>query len=394
MQRSGFVSVINGGRDGYQVPQALREAGLLRRHVTEFYPPDNPPRWWPRFLTRRRNPHLPSAEVVQSPLNFLLQRTAMAAGLPMGPVFARTDAMLGRTGLRAANRFGANLYCYAGYVPPAAAIPADMKVIDFEFHPLPGLTLEMLAADAAAYPEVAQSFAAERRQLSDARVTDSWRRADAIVCASAMTARSLVHAGCDPGAITVVPYGFEPGAAAAPRSAEGPARFLFVGQGVQRKGLHHLLHAWRAIDPADAVLTVVCYQIDPGIAPLADQSGVTLLPRQPRAALDALMRSADVFIMPSLVEGFGLSYLEALAAGCHVVGTANTGLPDLPLNDAALSLVEPGDVTGIVAAIGDLIARRNAGNLDPQAIADQAGAWTWADFRRRIAEHAAAVLSD
>ncbi len=392
MGRDGFVCVINGSRDGYQVPAALHETGLLRRFITDFYAPDDSPAWLPGQMARRRSALLPAALTGNSPLSFLVQHSAAKLGLPMNRVFPHTDAMLGRHALRVARQLGAHLYAYASYVPHWRQIPPGMRLVDFEFHPLPGLTIELLREDAARHPEVAWSFAQERRVLAREQVTDSWRHADAVVCASRMTARSLEHAGCEPARITVVPYGFAAIGPAPPRCAEGPARFLFVGQGIQRKGLHHLLRAWRTVDPARARLTLVCYSIDPGIARLAEQPGVELRGRQDRASLDSLLQTADVLIMPSLVEGFGLTYLEGLAAGCHVVGTANTGLPDLPLSDAARTLVPVGDSAALAEAIDALIARREAGGFDPAAIAAEARRWTWDQFRGRIAEHARGVL--
>jgi len=97
--------------------------------------------------------------------------------------------------------------------------------------------------------------------------------------------------------------------------------------------------------------------------------------------------------MPSLIEGFGLVYLEALAAGCHVVGTENTGLPDLPLGPDARTLVPSGDIEALAATIERLIARHEAGGFDALAIASEARRWTWADFRERIADHARTVAA-
>lgn len=392
MERSGFVCAINGSRDGYQVPVALHQAGLLRRFVTDYYAPEQPPSWLPGMMRRRNSPLLPHTLTKNSPDCFVVQHAAARLGVPMNRVWPHTDAMLGRHALRLAKQLGAHLYCYAGYQPERADMPAGMRMIDFEFHPHPKLSIELLRDDAAHHPEAAWSFAREQQQASLERVTEGWRQADAVVCASQMTARSLVHAGCDPGQITVIPYGLGPGCAPAERERDGPAQFLFVGQGLQRKGLHHLLRAWQTVDPARARLTLVCYAIDPGIAELARQPGVQLLGRQERGRLDALMRAADVFIMPSLVEGFGLSYLEALSAGCHVVGTVNTGLPDLPLSDLSRTLVPVGDIAAIAEAIEALIVRRNNGSLDPVAIAAEAGAWRWEQFRAGIAEHARMVL--
>ena len=392
MQRAGFVCAINGSRDGYQVPAALHQAGLLRQFVTDFYAAESPPVWLPDAMKRRTNPLLPADLTTNSLACFTAQHVAAKLGLPMHRIWPHTDAMLGRHALKLANQLNTHLYCYAGYLPPPGAVADGMKIIDFEFHPHPGLTLDLLREDAARYPEAAQSFARECQIASHERVTEGWRRADAVVCASAMTARSLEHAGCEASKITIVPYGIDPVGPPAPRPSDGPMQFLFVGQGLQRKGLHHLLRAWRAVDPLQARLTLICYAIDPAIAELAAQPGVTLLGRLDRGALAALMQQADVFIMPSLVEGFGLAYLEALSAGCHVVGTANSGLPDLPLSPAARTLVPVGDISALSEAVAGLIERRKSGGLDPAVIAAEASQWRWDHFRAGIAEHAKAVL--
>lgn len=393
MDQPGFVCAVNGSRDAYQVPLALYQSGQLARFVTDYYAPDTPPAWLPGAMARRRSPLLPKAATVGTPLCFTAQYGAARLGLPMNRIFPHTDKLLADHAVRQAKRLGAHLYCYSSYLPQAERIPAGMRVVDFEYHPLPGLTMDLLREDAGRYPEVAWSFAREQRLERVEQVTESWKHADAVVCASRMTARSLEFAGCEAERITVVPYGFETSTAARARLPGGPARFLFVGQGVQRKGLHHLLRAWRTVDPARAQLTLVCYAIDPGIAELADQPGVRLLGRQERAALDALMQQAQVFIMPSLIEGFGLVYLEALAAGCHVVGTENTGLPDLPLGPDARTLVPSGDIEALAATIERLIARHEAGGFDALAIASEARRWTWADFRERIADHARTVAA-
>lgn len=391
VERAGFVCAINGGRDGYNVPAALYEAGLLTRFVTDYYAPSQAPTWLPERLRRRRSELLPGAMVKATPSCFVLQNICDRMGLPMHRVYPHTDRLLAQNALSVAKSTGSHLYCYSSYLPPRSQISRGMKVIDFEYHPLPGLTLELLREDAARYAEVAQSWEREQQHSALTKQGDGWRNSDAVVCASQMTARSLEHAGCEAERITVIPYGFSARHEAPARSPEGPARFVFVGQGVQRKGLHHLLHAWRGVDPAAARLVLVCYAIDPGIAALADQPGVELRGRQDRSELDALLRSSDIFIMPSLVEGFGLVYLEALAAGCHVVGTQNSGLPDLPLTDHARTLVPVGDIRELRQAIERLIFLRQRGELDPKAIAAEAGKWSWSDFRHGIANHARAV---
>lgn len=396
MATSQFVCAINRNRDGYQLPLALHEAGLLARFVTDFYAPDDAPAWLPAPLRRRRVEGLPRAATHSSVPSFLVQSVAEVLRLPMASIFRRTDRMLGRAAGRIAQQTGSHLYCYAPYLPPDRLIPRNARRVIFEYHPLPGLSWEVLREDNARYPQTNWSFAQEARARDADSEFDVWRRSDAVSCASSVTKRSLIHAGCDPGRITVVPYGFHI-APAGPEGGSPPdpqaAEFLFVGQGVQRKGLHHLIEAWQRAEPPHARLTLVCYRIDPGIKAMIRMDSIRLLERQSREALEALYAGSHIFIMPSLLEGFGLVYLEALARGCHIVGTDNTGLPDLQLPDDAATILKAGDVDGLARAIARLAATASAGGFDRAAIRNAAQRWTWADFRAGIAEHARACLS-
>jgi glycosyltransferase involved in cell wall biosynthesis len=218
--------------------------------------------------------------------------------------------------------------------------------------------------------------------------------ANFIACASAFTARSLIDAGCQPSKITVIPYGIDPAMACVdepPRSRRGPCRFLFVGQGIQRKGLHHLLTAWNKAALQDAELTVIASTLDPGIARLAGRN-VKILGRQSSFELRRHFSSSNVFVLPSLVEGFGLVLLEALAAGCYCIGTNNTGLPDLNCPTGVASVFSAGDIEmlhhSIVSAYG-LHCRRE---IDHDAIREFARALSWTRFRTSIANLAEAHL--
>lgn len=389
-----FVCVFNRARDSYQVPLGLHEAGLLEALVTDFYAPDRTPAWLPRFLRNKRHPDLPARLTWSDRVAFLAQYGAMALKRPMQPVFAWVDARLGRSAGRLAKRRAAHLYCYHSYMPPT--VPDDRCLIVFVFHPLPDSYRPMLAADYRLYPEVEASFELEADASFDSPMTVPWMRPDAIVCASRVTARSVIAAGAPAERVTVIPYGLPPGDKAVREGVreEGPARFLFVGNGMQRKGIHHLLRAWCSRPRENAELTVVSYDLDPRIAALAaGDASVRVLGYQSRQDLDRLFSRSDVFIMPSLLEGFGLVYVEALAAGCHVIATPNTGVPDLGLSAGAATLVAPGDLAAIDAAICAATERAVAGGFDRQAIAAEGRRWRQADFRRAIGEHAAAVLA-
>jgi len=63
-----------------------------------------------------------------------------------------------------------------------------------------------------------------------------------------------------------------------------------------------------------------------------------------------LLASADLFLLPTLNESFGLSALEALATGVPVIGTRAGGLPEVVRNGETGALCELGDVEGMAAA--------------------------------------------
>ena len=86
--------------------------------------------------------------------------------------------------------------------------------------------------------------------------------------------------------------------------------------------------------------------------------------------LAALYDSADLFVLASHFEGYGMAYAEALAHGLPVIGTKAGAIPDTIPHEAGL-LVDAGDV----AALADALRR---------AIADPA-------LRRRLSEAALAA---
>ncbi|WP_420140424.1 glycosyltransferase family 4 protein [Sphingomonas sp.] len=390
--------MFNRDRDSYQVPVALNDAEMHEALVTDFYAPDRPPSWLPGFLRRKRHPGLPARFVRSDRVAFAVQYAAIALRRPMVPVWAWVSRQLGRTTGRLAQQRGAHLYCYHEYMPPQ--VPDDRCLIVFVFHPLRQRDYDRrVTEDRALYPEVEEAFLMEAAADASPSFPMPWTRPDAIVCASSETARSVVEAGAPADRIVVIPYGLPDRAVGAAEvaadRASGKARFLFVGTGSsQRKGVHHLLRAWRMRARPDAELVVVSAELIPAIAALADgDPTIRILGYQSRAELDALFASSDVFIMPSMLEGFGLVYVEALAAGCHVVATPHTGVPDLNLDADAATLVPSGDLAAIDNAIIELTGRARAGELDRAAISQAGRRWIQADFLNAIAGHARDVLA-
>jgi glycosyltransferase involved in cell wall biosynthesis len=70
-----------------------------------------------------------------------------------------------------------------------------------------------------------------------------------------------------------------------------------------------------------------------------------------------LLPLLDVFVMPSLSEGFGIAIVEAMAAGRPVVASAVGGIPEIVQHEETGLLVPPGDPVALAAALRDLVTR-------------------------------------
>ena len=390
-----FVVAFNRDRDSYQLPLALHSGARLQALVTDFYAPDHR---LGRLLTPRRLRHrhvhgLPSRLVRSSPRALLLQVYHEAQRAYGERWFMQVDALLSRKAASIAAESSADLLLYAQYAQEAFADRRLAKRLKglFIFHPHTDLAKQILTRDLEKFPECSGSLKKaveiDNPELTD-RLDAEISMADFFICASSFTRRSLVFHGIAPERVAVVPYGAQP--TQAPGTADRTAartRFLFVGQGMQRKGLHHLLRAWKQARLGNATLRVICARLDPAFQPLLDQPNVEFSTGVSRAELLETFASSHIFVMPSLVEGFGLVYLEALAAGCLVMATPNTGVPDLGLPDEMALIVEPGNIDQLCGALQEADRRRKAGAIDHGAISRRAASLSWEAFRGRILAH-------
>jgi glycosyltransferase involved in cell wall biosynthesis len=397
---SGFVTAFAGRRDGYQVPLALAEGGLLDRLVTTFYLTP----WRERVVRRvigrvpesarnRQAARLPADRVESLLVPELIEHLGRRLRLP-GPRYRGVvNWLVGRAAGRAAAASRSDLLLYEPYAHPAFRrrypLHTPRKVL-FHFHPHPAAEAEVYRHDrrrcSPQPPWQTANDWGESGSPGGQHGGRAWKDADLILCASSFTRRSLLHAGADPAMCRVIPYGIDTPEEPPPARTDGSFRPLFVGTGIYRKGLHHLLTAWgRAKLPADSELTLVCRSMDPPLRAAALAAPrCRLMPGVSGAALDALYRDASILVVPSLVEGFGHVYLEALARGCPVLGTVNTGLPDLGGEVNGVFLTEVSDPDHLTFCLEGLSTRL------PDRTGLRAAAWataqrfSWAAFRSAL----------
>jgi glycosyltransferase involved in cell wall biosynthesis len=146
----------------------------------------------------------------------------------------------------------------------------------------------------------------------------------------------------------------------APATAPGrPARLLFVGQLIERKGVDVLLRAASRL-PMDWRLEVVgnglCRAALVALSgELALAGRVTFHGALPPERLPGLYREADLFVGPSREEPLGLVFLEAAASGCPLVATGIGGIRELFTDEDTALLVPPDDAEALAAAMGRVL---------------------------------------
>jgi glycosyltransferase involved in cell wall biosynthesis len=155
--------------------------------------------------------------------------------------------------------------------------------------------------------------------------------ADAIALPSGFAVDSFVSEGIPRAKLHHIPYGvdLERFRRTQPRAAE--FRVLYVGSLSVRKGIHYLLQGFARAGLANARLVLVGGASTEGDE-LIRRFPVTGLERTGHLPPDQVAREmsrASVLVLPSIEDGFGLVLTQALACGCPILATTNTGGPDL-----------------------------------------------------------------
>lgn len=185
-----------------------------------------------------------------------------------------------------------------------------------------------------------------------------------VICTSRYTARLLAGQGVAPSVLAVVPPGVDLPATAASGSAAGPARLLCVANLMHRKGLNHLIEALAGIQRLDWSLTVVgSEEFEPETASRLHEMvhacglarRVSFVGALSEAELARLYRRADLFVFPSLYEGYGMVLTEAAAYGLPIITTDGGAIPDTVAGLGA-DIVPAGDSGALAAAVERFLA--------------------------------------
>lgn len=187
-------------------------------------------------------------------------------------------------------------------------------------------------------------------------------RAAHVIASSATTADALIHDyGVAPERVTIA----VPGVGRAPRATGGgaPPHILSVGTVTPRKGHEILVEALAGLAEVDWRATIAgslarAPEHAARVAALVAGGGMSerirLAGEADEAELHSLYAGADLFVLPSFYEGYGMVLSEAMARGLPIVTTTG-GAAATTVPDAAALKVPPGDAPALREALRNLL---------------------------------------
>ena len=173
-----------------------------------------------------------------------------------------------------------------------------------------------------------RNITAGGQQLTYQLYASSLAKFDRVVVFSELQAELLIRLGVAKNTLAVIPNGVDPklwcpGASQLSERFSGKRVFLYMGRLATEKNVEALLRAWKLVELPGCVLVVV------GDGPMRQQLQASHSSNNviwwgyeaDQAIRLALLQVAEVFMLPSLVEGLSLALLEAMASGTACVAT-------------------------------------------------------------------------
>ncbi len=183
------------------------------------------------------------------------------------------------------------------------------------------------------------------------RIDAEWRAASLVLANSPWSKAALVRQGLPPEKVIVVPLAYEPPQVVSrpKHNPTGVLTVLWIGSVILRKGIPYLIEAARALQGMPIRFVVA------GPLGISEQAvresppNVEFVGPVSRMRTRELYLQSDLFVLPTMSDGFAMTQLEAMAHGLPVIATRNCG--EVVTDGADGLLFAAGDSQALAAAI-------------------------------------------
>jgi len=355
------VVAQNGSREHYLAARALHRRGMLAQLVVDWYPPKNRLGRWLAGL-------IPSVEVAR----------AIGAGCEDVPdalitamrLHGIATRMRRRHAARSGDTYPAYLKCDSTFARRVSRLDLPRHDVFFGYSYASLEALKKRNGILTVLDQIDPGLAETRRVQKEekqwpdyvhqtlnppsayhARNRREWELADVIVVNSQWTHDLLKEDGAPTEKIEVLPLAYNVDRAANPgtRTYSPPLRVLWLGTVCLRKGIPYLIEAARHLEGKSVHIQIAGpLDIDPKVINTCPPN-IEWLGPVPRVNASRLYRESDVFILPTISDGFAITQIEALAHGLPVIITPHCARV---VEDGRHGYVVPaGDATALSQAI-------------------------------------------
>lgn len=305
-------------------------------------------------------------------------------------VYRYQDSIVAKKIRKAKSPYIKGVYAYEDGALESFRAAQETGILSFYELPIPYWRCfhKILEEEKNKLPEWAVTFTGlkdseEKLQKKDAEI----ELADVIFVANSFTARSLSEFPNKLNApIKVIPYGFPPvyKERAYERKPGDVLKLLFVGGLSQQKGLANLLEAVNSL--GDKVsLTLVGRKSVENCAPLNDSLAKhRWIPSLSHKEVLEIMREHDIFVFPSLFEGFGMVITEAMSQGTPVITTERTAGIDLIKDGENGWLIKAGSTSSLLSKLEIILKEPSCISKVGRAAMDTALKRPWSVYEQEL----------
>ncbi len=374
----------------YAVPALLAQTKQLKAFYTDLHGEhkwlrwldqswSNPPKLFKRLLGRRLPSDLPQSLVRDQPLTTL---AASALNRLPGVHIDPEQAVL-----RQAERdqFAQASALYTNFINnDLPVVQAAKEAGLFCVHELiiSATTGRILLEERQQFPGIEpQGETAEIVEAGIERDLEKWNLVDRILVPSQYCFDSSVALGADPSKLWIVPYGIREEWLNLPVNPK-QGRVLFVGQVRLLKGSHYLAEATRLL--AKRGFQGEVRVVGPWFVDVENSifQGPSYLGQIPRSLIHTEFCQADVLVLPTLSDSFGLVHLEALACGIPVITTTHCGAV---IRDGVEGFIVPiRDAQALADKIEQIVGDRQLRERMSQNAKKRAQEFTWQHYKERL----------
>ncbi len=228
----------------------------------------------------------------------------------------------------------------------------------------------------------------EKSVKRNARRDEELAAASMVLCASTFTKNTLSAGGVDANKIKIIPYGFPAVSVQKNHSTKNKVVFLNAGTQNLRKALHILYQAWRNcnFNETEAELWLIGKMDLPEDLRKDLPGKVVIKESIPHTELMDLYKQVDVFVLPTLADGFGMVITESMSRGVPVITTQNSAGPDIIDHMKDGWVIEAGEIEPLVKQMKWCVENKDSLPAFGNAAMEKAKHWQWSDYRKKVSQ--------